>query len=68
MFSEKELEIIRVIHNKFCIIDDSSIENPCIKKAISVSANGKIYVGCMLSYEHIEKDYLFNILDCNKDF
>ena len=68
MFSEKELEIIRVIHNKFCIIEDSDIENPCIKKAISVSANGKIYVGCMLSYEHIEKDYLFNILDCNKDF
>lgn len=68
MFSEKELEIIRVIHNKFCIIEDSDMENPCIKKAISVSANGKIYVGCMLSYEHIEKDYLFNILDCNKDF
>lgn len=68
MFSEKELEVIRVIHNKFCIIDDSNIKNPCIKKAISVSANGKIYVGCMLSYEHIERDYLFNILDCNNDF
>lgn len=68
MFSEKELGIIRIIHNKFCIIDDSDIKNPCIKKSISVGANGKIYVGCMLSYEHIEKDYLFNIMDCNNDF
>ena len=68
LFPKEELKTVRVIHNKFCIIEDSDIENPCIKKAISVSANGKIYVGCMLSYEHIEKDYLFNILDCNKDF
>lgn len=68
MFSKEELKIVRLIWNKFCIIDDSDIENPCIKKTISVGANGKLYVGCTMSYENIEKNYLFNILDCKNDF
>lgn len=67
-FPKEELKVIRIIHNKFCIIDDSDKQAPCINKTLSVGANGKIYVGRVLSYEHIEKDYLFNILDCNGDF
>lgn len=66
-FSKEDMKIVRVIHNKFCIIDDTD-DSPCIKKCVSVGANGKVYVGGMLSYKHIDKDYMFDIMDCKKDF
>lgn len=67
-FSKQDLKYVRIIHNKFCIIDDSDKEAPCIKKCVSIGANGKVYVGGMLSYVHIERDYIFNIMDCKNDF
>lgn len=67
-FPKEDLKVIRVIHNKFCVIDDSDKENPCIKKCVSIGANGKVYVGGMLSYEHIDRDYMFNIISCKGDF
>ncbi len=67
-FSKQDLKYVRIIHNKFCIIDDSDKEAPCIKKCVSIGANGKVYVGGMLSYVHIERDYIFDIMDCKNDF
>jgi len=67
-FSKQDLKYVRVIHNKFCIIDDSDKEVPCIKKCVSIGANGKVYIGGMLSYVHIDRDYIFNIMDCKNNF
>ena len=67
-FSEEDLKYVRILHNKFCIIDDSDKKEQCIKKCVSIGANGKVYVGGMLSYEHIDTDYIFNIMDCKNDF
>lgn len=67
-FLKQDLKYVRVIHNKFCIIDDSDKEVPCIKKCVSIGANGKVYVGGMLSYVHIDRDYIFNIMDCKNNF
>lgn len=69
LFSDKELNVVRIIHNDYCIIQDNFNETiPCITKMVSIGANGKVYVGCMKSYDNIEKDYLFNIMDCDNDF
>ena len=69
MFSKEELKNIRIICNNFCIISDYYKNNtPCIQKILSIGANGNVYVGCMKSYSNIDKDFLFNIMDCNKDF
>lgn len=67
-FSKEDLKYVRVLHNKFCIIDDSDKKELCIKKCVSIGASGKVYVGGMLSYEHIDTDYIFNIMDCKNDF
>lgn len=71
VFSEEDLEQVRTVYNKYCIIKDGVANKDtkkCITKILSVGANGKVYVGCVMSYEHVERDYLFNIMDCNHDF
>jgi len=67
-YSENQLNLIRILHNKFCIIEDGDGDKPYLKKTLSVSANGKVYVGSCMSFNHIESNYLFNIMDCNNDF
>lgn len=67
-YSEEQLNLIRILHNKFCIIEDGDGVEPYLKKTLSVSANGKVYVGSCISFNHIESNYLFNIMDCNNDF
>lgn len=71
VFSEEDLEQVRTVYNKYCIIKDGVANKDtkkCITKILSVGANGKVYVGCIMSYEHVEENYLFNIMDCNHDF
>lgn len=67
-YSEEQLNLIRILHNKFCVIEDGDIPEGYLKKTLSVSANGKVYVGSCISFNHIENNYLFNIMDCNNDF
>lgn len=66
-YSYDELKKCRLIHNKYCLIYDVNGDE-CIIKCLSVSANGNVYVGCAMSYEHIDQNYLFNIMDCKKNF
>ena len=60
----------RKIANKYCIMKSwtDEPEKKYISKAMSVSVDGKVYVGCSMPYERIEKEYIFNINECNKDF
>ena len=39
-----------------------------ITKTLSVSSNGNVFPGCMMSYEHIDKYPMFNVLECCGDF
>ena len=61
---------VRVIHNKYFLFSTYVNNSKCRywSKAISVSANGNIYVGCSSSYERIDTNPLFNITECNYDF
>lgn len=65
-----DLTNARKIVNQYCIlkrwIDEP--EKRFIKKALSVATNGNVYVGCSLPYERIDKEAMFKIQDCNKDF
>ena len=39
-----------------------------ISKAITISANGNVFPGCLMSYDRVDKEKMFNIIDCNNDF
>lgn len=67
-YSEEQLGFIRILHNKFCVIEDGDRNKPFLKKTLTVGANGKVYVGSCISFDNIESNYLFNIMDCNNDF
>lgn len=69
-FTPKELTFLRIIDNDYCIIcdeDECSTGQKSIMKTLSISSNGNVFVGGMKSFEHIDEDYLFNIMDCNND-
>ena len=70
LFTKDELQNIRIIYNKYCVIKDDFIEsdNIAISKTLTVSANGNVYVGNMTSYDNVDRDSMFNIMDCHNDF
>ena len=39
-----------------------------INKTLTVSANGNVFPGCIMSYERVDASPMFNILNCNGDF
>lgn len=39
-----------------------------ISKTITVSANGNVFPGCMMSYKRVDAEPLFHIAECNNDF
>lgn len=61
---------MRIICNKFNFIYNYVSKPDCLilGKTISVSANGNVFVGGLMSYDNIDKNSLFNILACRKDF
>lgn len=73
---EVSLSHITIINNEYCFISYSRNLNTekfikdtvFIDKAITVSANGNVFPGCMMSYERVDNNPMFNILDCNMDF
>ncbi len=63
-----------IYNNEMCLIDDN-IQLPgnhdrfvFINKAITISANGNVFPGCLMSYDRVDKEKMFNIIDCNNDF
>lgn len=62
------LKRVRIIDNRYCIIDDSRKDGILITKTIQVGANGIVGIGATRSYENWDKNGLFNVLECNNDF
>lgn len=57
------LHTVRRIHNKYHFVPHDSV-----LKTISVSTNGRVYVGASLSYTRIDQeDWICNIIDCSGD-
>lgn len=69
LFTKDELKNVRLIYNKYCVVkDDFENGNIAISKTLTVSANGNIFVGNMKSYDNVDKQPMFNIMDCHNDF
>lgn len=60
----------RKIINRYCIMQNWEDEpnKRYIDKTLSISVDGNVYVGCLMPYERIEHECIFNINDCNNDF
>ncbi len=68
-FTKDELGLVRIIDNKYCIIqDDFENDMVYIHKSLTVSANGNIFVGALSSYNNVDAQPMFNIMNCNNDF
>jgi len=67
---------IRIIDNGYYFMTESAnnkyetfFENVTfILKTLTISANGNVFPGCLMSYERVDKEYMFNILNCKNNF
>lgn len=74
----KEISIsdIRILNNNYCFITKSANlqgepflkDFVFIRKTLSVSANGNVFPGCLMSYSNVDKNPMFNIMECSKNF
>lgn len=62
------IDNIRIIDNNYDIITEIDDIHIFINKPLTVSANGNVFPGCMMSYKNVDKRPMFNILNCNSDF
>lgn len=62
------LDAIRYINHNYYFILDLKEDNHLITKTLSVSANGNVFPGCLMSYDRVDKSPMFNIKDCKNDF
>lgn len=63
------IDEIRTINNKYNFIRNFINSDYCyVEKTISVSANGNVFPGCLMDYNKVDCDYMFNIQDCNGNF
>ena len=62
----------RVIDNNYRFINEmvesKKVIGRFIEKALTVSANGNVFPGCVMSYDRVDKEFMFSIFDCEKDF
>lgn len=73
---EITLDKIRIIDNGYYFMSESAnnkyetfFENVTfILKTLTVSANGNVFPGCLMSYERVDKEYMFNVLNCKNNF
>ena len=73
---EVSLDKIRIIDNGYYFMAESAnntyetfFKNATfILKTLTVSANGNVFPGCLMSYERVDKEYMFNVLDCKNNF
>lgn len=73
------IDRVRILDNQYYLIEriggggDMRIvplfaSSEAIFKTISVSANGNVFPGCMMGYDRVDREKMFNIADCDKDF
>ena len=72
---EYDLKDIRIIDNKYRFISvfndyygDILSNSYFYSKTLSISVNGNVFPGCLTSYENVDKNPMFNIMNCNGDF
>ncbi len=76
--NQVSLKDIRMLNNDYAFVDkcvdDFDLKSPIninglkIKKTLTVSANGNVFPGCIMSYNRVDNVPMFNIMDCNRDF
>lgn len=62
------LDAIRYINPNYYFILDLKEDKHLITKTLSVSANGNVFPGCLMSYDRVDRSPMFNIMDCKNDF
>lgn len=72
------IDRVRMLDNEYNLIErigggDMRIvplfaSSEAIFKSISVSTNGNVFPGCMMGYDRVDTEKMFNIADCDKDF
>lgn len=73
---EVSLSDIRILNNNYYFMAKSANlssepffkDTVFIRKTLTVSANGNVFPGCLMSYERVDSNPMFNIMECNKDF
>ncbi len=66
--NKTNLDNIRIIDNNYDFITEIDDTHIFIDKTLTVSANGNVFPGCLMSYKNVDKKPMFNILNCNGDF
>lgn len=67
---------IRIVnHNYYFIAQSANLESePFIKdtvfitKTLTISTNGNVFPGTSMSYDRVDRESMFNVLECNNDF
>ena len=54
--------------NDISVIPNDDTIYKCIEEAITIGANGNVFVGCLMSYARVDTEKMFNIIDCCNDF
>ena len=62
------LDEIRTINHNYYFLLDLKDDKHLITKTLSISANGNVFPGCLKSYDRVDKEPMFNIMDCKNDF
>ena len=62
------LDEIRTINHNYYFLLDLKDDKHLITKTLSISANGNVFPGCLMSYDRVDKEPMFNIMDCKNDF
>ena len=62
------LDEIRTINHNYYFLLDLKEDKHLITKTLSISANGNVFPGCLMSYDRVDKSPMFNIIDCKNDF
>lgn len=73
---EVSLSDIRILNNNYYFMSKSANlssepffkDTVFIRKTLTVSANGNVFPGCLMSYERVDSNPMFNIMDCKNDF
>ena len=60
------LDEIRTINHNYYFLLDLKDDKHLITKTLSISANGNVFPGCLMSYDRVDKEPMFNIMDCKK--
>lgn len=65
--SSVDLKDIRIVDNNYSFITKGLNDIVSVEKSISISSNGNVFVGGIMSYKNADKKPICNILDCKGD-